>query len=198
MNKSILMVGVGGQGTILTSKIISEGLLRQGYDVKMCEIHGMAQRGGSVTTQIKFGDKVYSTVIGTGEADVLVAFEKVEAARYLHCLKPGGALIVNDLEIYSLPVLSGAAKYPSDLEKKLAEKLPHAKIMNANETARELGNEKVQNMVMLGLLVKTLELEEIDWESIIKEFVPQRFHDMNIQAFQAGIKYRKEKNHVSL
>jgi Pyruvate:ferredoxin oxidoreductase and related 2-oxoacid:ferredoxin oxidoreductases, gamma subunit len=110
--KSILLVGVGGQGTILVSKILSQGLMKAGYDVKMSEIHGMSQRGGSVTTQIKFGDKVYSPSIGIGEADILVAFEKLEAARYIGNLKKGGVLVVNDEEMYPLPVLTGQAEVP--------------------------------------------------------------------------------------
>ena len=111
MTKNLLLVGVGGQGTILVSKILSQGLVEEGYDVKMSEIHGMAQRGGSVTTQIRFGDKVYSPNICEGEADVLVAFEKVEAVRYIRQLRKGGTLIVNDVEIYPLPVLTGKEKY---------------------------------------------------------------------------------------
>ena len=123
MTKSILMAGVGGQGTILMSKILSEGLIREGYDVKMCEIHGMAQRGGSVTTQIKFGDKVWSTCVDIAEADVLVAFEKAEAMRFLPNLKKDGILVVNDYEIYSLPVLTGAASYPADINEQLKKKV---------------------------------------------------------------------------
>lgn len=187
MVKSILIVGVGGQGTILMSKILSEGLIRQGYDVKMCEIHGMAQRGGSVTTQVKYGDKVYSTCINNNEADVLVAFEKVEAARYLSNLKEGGSLIVNDLEIYSLPVLTGAAVYPENIEKALAEKVPLT-LINANQIARELGNEKAQNMVLLGKLVKVLELENANWEEIICEFLPEKLHEISINAYKSGLK----------
>lgn len=187
MVKSILMVGVGGQGTILTSKILSEGLLRQGYDVKMCEIHGMAQRGGSVTTQIKFGDKVYSTCIGDGEADVLVSFEKVEAARYLSSLKIDGTLVVNDFAVYSLPVLTGAATYPEHIVDTLAAKAAHLKCFNANGAAAELGNEKAQNMIVLGMVVKALGLEQIGWESIIKDFLPENLHALNIKAYQIGL-----------
>ena len=121
MVKSILFVGVGGQGIILASKILTQGLIKFGYDVKMSEVHGMAQRGGSVTTQVRYGEKVYSPLIGDGEADVIVAFEKIEAVRYLKYLKEGGSLVVNDYEIYSLPILIGAEQYPENIIEKLQE-----------------------------------------------------------------------------
>ena len=158
MAKSILLVGVGGQGTILASKILTEGLLRLGYDVKMSEIHGMAQRGGSVTTQIKFGEKVYSPCIGRGEADVIIAFEKVEAVRWLSHLKEDGTLLVNDYEIYSLPVLLGQEKYPENVIEKLKEKVTKFKALNAAQIAEDLGNIKAQNIVLLGALIKALDL----------------------------------------
>ena len=160
--KSILLVGVGGQGTILASKILSEGLVRKGYDVKMSEIHGMSQRGGSVTTHVRLGTKVASPVVPEGEADVLVAFEKVEAVRWLKYLKKGGRLVVNNFEIYSLPVLTGAAKYPDDVVEKLKKEVPNFKIFNAGEVAEDLDNIKAQNIVLLGALVKAMELEDID------------------------------------
>lgn len=187
MTKSLLLVGVGGQGTILVSKILSEGLLQEGYDVKMSEIHGMAQRGGSVTTQIKFGDKVYTSSIGEGEADVLVAFEKVEAARYVNQLKKGGRLVVNDMEIFPLPVLTGLEEYPFDIMEELKEKVDHIKVVNAGEVAEEIGEPRVQNIVMLGALVKALDLENIDWKRIIKEYLPESFHEVNIKAFERGL-----------
>ncbi|NLY72547.1 MAG: indolepyruvate oxidoreductase subunit beta [Tissierellia bacterium] len=187
MTKSLLLVGVGGQGTILVSKILSEGLLEAGYDVKMSEIHGMSQRGGSVTTQIKFGEKVYTSSIAEGEADVLVAFEKVEAARYLPLLKKTGALVVNDEEIYPLPVLSGLEEYPFDVMEELKEKVGRIKVLKASEMAKELGEPRSQNIIMLGALIKALELEEIDWVELIKRFLPQRFHEVNIEAFNRGL-----------
>lgn len=185
--KSILLVGVGGQGTILASKILSEGLVRKGYDVKMSEIHGMSQRGGSVTTHVRFGTKVASPVVPEGEADVLVAFEKVEAVRWLKYLKKGGRLVVNNFEIYSLPVLTGAAKYPDEVVEKLGKEVPGLKIFNAGEIAEELGNIKAQNVVLLGALVKAMELEDIDWESVLKELVPPKLLDLNLKAFKAGL-----------
>ncbi len=186
--KSILLVGVGGQGTILASKILSEGLVRKGYDVKMSEIHGMSQRGGSVTTHVRFGTKVASPVVPEGEADVLVAFEKVEAVRWLRYLKKGGKLVVNNYEIYSLPVLTGAAKYPENVVEKLEKEVPGLKVFNAGEIAEGLGNIKAQNVVLLGALVKAMKLEDIDWESVIKDIVPPKLLDLNIKAFKAGLK----------
>ena len=189
MTKSILMAGVGGQGTILMSKILSEGLIREGYDVKMCEIHGMAQRGGSVTTQIRFGEKVWSTCIGTGEADVLVAFEKAEAMRFLPSLKADGILIANDYEIYSLPVLTGAAVYPDNISDLLRERVAaeHLHLFNANGIAAELGNERAQNMVLLGTTVKALGLTDIDWPSVICRFLPEKLQALNLKAYEAGL-----------
>lgn len=185
--KSILFVGVGGQGIILASKILTEGLVRFGYDVKMSEVHGMAQRGGSVTTQVRFGEKVYSPLIGMGEADVIVAFEKVEAARWLQYLKPQGTLVVNDYELYSVPVLIGAEQYPEGVIEKLKDAVPNIKIFNAAKKAEEIGNIKAQNVVLLGALIKALGLTELDWESVIKEQVPEKFYDLNLKGFKAGI-----------
>jgi len=185
--KSILLAGVGGQGTILASKILSEGLLRKGYDVKMSEIHGMSQRGGSVTTHVRFGTKVASPIVPEGEADVLVAFEKVEAVRWLKYLKKGGRLVVNDYEIYSLPVLTGAAKYPEHITDKLKTEVPDIKIFNAGEIAESLGNIKAQNIVLLGALVKAMGLEDLDWEQVLKENIPSKLYDLNLMAFKAGL-----------
>ena len=185
--KSILLVGVGGQGTILASKILSEGLVRKDYDVKMSEIHGMSQRGGSVTTHVRFGSKVSSPIVPVGEADVLVAFEKVEAVRWLNYLKKDGTLVVNDFEIYSLPVLTGAAVYPDGIIEKLMAEVPKLKVLNAGAMAEEIGNIKAQNVVLLGALVKAMGLESLDWESVIKELVPARLLELNIAAFKAGL-----------
>lgn len=185
--KSILLVGVGGQGTILASKILTEGLVRKGYDVKMSEIHGMSQRGGSVTTHVRYGTKVASPVVPMGEADVLVAFEKVEAVRWLAYLKKSGALVVNNFEIYSLPVLIGAAKYPDEVIEKLKEEVPNVKEFNAGKIAEELGNIKAQNVVLLGALVKAMKLEDLDWESVITDTVPPKLLSLNLEAFKAGL-----------
>lgn len=185
--KSILLVGVGGQGTILASKILSEGLARKGYDVKMSEIHGMSQRGGSVTTHVRYGSRVASPVVPKGEADILVAFEKVEAVRWLDYLKEGGSLVVNDHEIYSLPVLTGAAKYPDAIIEKLKAAVPNIKVFNAGKIAEELGNIKAQNTVLLGALVKAMELEDIDWAVVLEELIPPKLLQLNMSSFQAGM-----------
>lgn len=187
MTKSILFVGVGGQGIILASKILTEGLVRFGYDVKMSEVHGMAQRGGSVTTQVRFGEKVYSPLIGLGEADVVVAFEKVEAARWANYLKDGGTIVINDYEIYSLPVLIGQESYPEKVIENMKEKIEHVKVFNAADVATELGNIKTQNIVLLGALIKALELDNLDWEEVIKESLPEKMHEINIKALRAGM-----------
>ena len=185
--KSILLVGVGGQGTILASKILSEGLMQMGYDVKMSEIHGMAQRGGSVSTHVRFGPRVASPVISPGEADVLVAFEKVEAARWIDHLKPSGALVVNDYEIYSLPVLLGSAVYPQGLNERLRETVQNVKIFNAGRIAEDLGNIKAQNVVLLGALIKAMGLDSLDWTEVLRGIVPPKLFDLNVKALRAGM-----------
>lgn len=187
-NKSILFVGVGGQGIILSSKILTEGLVRFGFDVKMSEVHGMAQRGGSVTTQVRFGDKIYSPLIGVGQADIIVAFEKVEGARYLQYLKPDGVLIINNFEIHSVPVLIGNEQYPVDVVDRLKEAVPNTLIIDAAEISEKLGNIKAQNIVLLGALVKAIGLENLKWEEVISENVPDKYYDLNVRAFRAGLK----------
>lgn len=187
MVKSILFVGVGGQGIILASKILTEGLVRFGYDVKMSEVHGMAQRGGSVTTQVRFGEKVYSPLIGFGEADVVVSFEKVEAARWANYLKDGGTMVINDYEIYSLPVLIGQEAYPDNVIDKIKETIKSVKVFSAAEVAEKMGNIKTQNIVMLGALIKALNLDNLDWEEVIRENLPEKMHEINIKALRAGM-----------
>jgi indolepyruvate ferredoxin oxidoreductase beta subunit len=184
---NILLVGVGGQGTILASKVLSEGLVRAGYDVKMSEIHGMSQRGGSVSTHVRFGGRVYSPVIGEGEADILVSFEKVEAVRWLSYLRRGGALVVNDYEIHPLSVLTGAAEYPGDVTDRLRAEVPGLSVVRAGGIALELGNVKAQNIVLLGALVRGMKLDDIDWRAVLKELIPQRMLDLNTRAFEAGL-----------
>lgn len=187
MTKSILFVGVGGQGIILASKILTDGLVKFGYDVKMSEVHGMAQRGGSVTTQVRFGEKVYSPLIGTGEADVVVAFEKLEAARWISFLRPGGSLVVNDYEIYSMPVLIGKEPYPENVLEKLKDEIPNTKIFNAAEAAENIGNIKTQNIVLLGALIKALGLHNMDWAQVVGDNLPEKMHEINIKALKAGM-----------
>lgn len=184
--KSILLVGVGGQGTILASKILSTGLVEAGYDVKMSEIHGMSQRGGSVSTQVRYGDKVNSPVIGVGEADILVSFEAMEALRYLEYLKPEGKVVVNDYEIPSAPILMGKADYPENVVGMIEEKVDTS-VLKAAEIAHDLGNPKVMNIVLLGALVKAMDLTDIDWEEVIRNNVKEKFIDINIKALHEGM-----------
>ena len=192
MTKSIMLVGVGGQGTILASKLLTTGLMNAGYDVKMSEIHGMSQRGGSVSSQVRYGEKVYSPVIEIGGADILVSFEKMEALRWLEYLKPEGKIVVNNYRIDSIPVLTGKAIYK---EKEIEDGLNrlNATIINAADKAKELGNSKVMNIILLGALVKSMSLEDIDWESIIRENIKEKFVDINLQAFKKGMEMVSEE-----
>lgn len=185
--RSILFVGVGGQGTILASKILTEGLLEAGFDVKMSEVHGMAQRGGSVTTQVRFGEKVHSPLIEKGTADVIVAFEKSEAARWVPFLRKDGALVVNDYEIHPVTVLIGQEKYPENINENLASVVENIKIINAAHLAEELGNIKAQNVILLGALIKALKLENINWDQIIEKSVPSKIVELNKLALRKGI-----------
>ncbi|MBZ9687647.1 indolepyruvate oxidoreductase subunit beta [Clostridium estertheticum] len=186
-SKNVLFVGVGGQGTILASKILTEGLLKSGYDVKMSEVHGMAQRGGSVTTQVRFGEKVYSPLIEKGKVDVIVSFEKSEAARYLPYLKKDGYIVVNDYEIHPVPVLTGKEKYPENVNERLTEVVHNVVVINAAEIAKNLGNIKAQNVVLLGATIKVLKLENINWEEVISDIVPPKAIEINRKAFSAGM-----------
>ncbi|MBQ0055544.1 MAG: indolepyruvate oxidoreductase subunit beta [Synergistaceae bacterium] len=185
--KSILLVGVGGQGTILASKILSEGLARKGFDIKMSEIHGMSQRGGSVSTHVRYGSKVASPIVSEGEADVLVAFEKSEAVRWLNYLKKGGWLVVNNYEIKSLPVLTGLAEYPEQVIEQLNAAVENVKIFNATQIARELGNERAQNIVLLGALIKALGIADMDWDSVLEQLMPAKVVELNKKALHAGM-----------
>ena len=187
MTKSIMLVGVGGQGTILASKLLTIGLMQEGYDVKMSEIHGMSQRGGSVSSQIRYSkDKVYSPVIEIGGADMIVSFEKVEALRYLKYLKEGGTIVANNYKMESVATITGSAECKvEEVDEKLKEL--HAKVINAADKAVELGNEKVMNIILLGTVIKGMHLEEIDWEQIIKDNVKEKFIDINIRALHEGM-----------
>ncbi|WZL74524.1 indolepyruvate oxidoreductase subunit beta [Clostridiaceae bacterium 35-E11] len=188
--KNVLLVGVGGQGIILASKILAQGLIRAGYDVKMSEVHGMAQRGGSVTTQVRFGEKVYSPIIGKGQADVVVAFEKMEALRWLDHLRVGGKVVVNDYEIPSAPILVGSARYPENVIQILNEKA-NTTIFKAANIAKELGNIKTMNVVMVGALAKAMGLDEVNWEEVVKDSVKEKFVEINIEAFKKGMEQIK-------
>jgi indolepyruvate ferredoxin oxidoreductase beta subunit len=186
MTKSVLLVGVGGQGTILASKLLTIGLMEAGYDVRMSEIHGMSQRGGSVSSHVRFGDNVHSPVIEPGGADILVAFEKMEGLRWLNHLKPGGKAVVNDFQINSMPILTGKFDYPEAIEDDLRN-IADANVINVTAMAEELGNPKVMNVMLLGTVVKNMELTDVDWEKVISENVKPKFIDLNIAAFKKGL-----------
>lgn len=187
MTKSIMLVGVGGQGTILASKLLTIGLMEAGYDVKMSEIHGMSQRGGSVSSQVRYSeDNVYSPVIEIGAADMIVSFEKMEALRYLKYLKPEGKVVVNNYRLNSVSTLVGKFEYKEEEIDSELKRL-NAKIIDAAKEAEELGNAKVMNVILLGSLVKSMGLEKIHWEDIIRKNVKEKFIDLNIKAFRVGI-----------
>lgn len=184
--KNILLVGVGGQGTILVSKILSNGLVNAGYDVKMSEIHGMAQRGGSVSTQVRYGKKVYSPIIGKGQADILVSFETMEAFRWLEFLNPKGKVVVNDYQIPSAPILMGKQEYPEGVLERIQEKADTT-VIKAAQIAEELGNAKAMNVVLFGALVKAMGLTDIDWEEMIRSHVKANAVEVNLRALKAGM-----------
>lgn len=188
MTKNILLTGVGGQGTILAAKMLTIGLMEAGYDVKMSEIHGMSQRGGDVTSQVRYSDgKVYSPVIEKGTADIIVSFEKIEALRRLDYLKEGGIVIVNTEEIPSMTVLTGQQEYPQDVIEEIKSAAGRVVELDASQKAQELGTVKAANVILLGALVKAMELEHIDWEGIIRSNVKEAFVNLNLQAIKAGM-----------
>ena len=182
---NIMVVGVGGQGTLLTSRIIGKAALAKGYDVKLSEVHGMAQRGGSVVTFVRFGDKVFEPVVEEGEVDVLISFERLEAQRYAHFLKPNGVLIVNDTRIDPMTVVIGAASYPEGIIESLKERHT-VYTVDGGKVARELGNSKVLNSVVLGLAAKYIGFSEDEWLAVIEKTVPQKTVEINKEAFRAG------------
>lgn len=184
--KNILLVGVGGQGTILVGKILSSGLINAGYEVKMSEVHGMSQRGGSVSNQVRFGKKVYSPIMGRGQADILVSFEMMETLRWIEYLNPHGKVIINDYQIPSAPILAGKTDYPRKIGETIAGKVDTS-IIKAADIATKIGNARTMNIVLLGALVKGLQLTDIDWESAIRDNIKPELADINIAAFKAGL-----------
>lgn len=185
MTKNIMLIGVGGQGTILASKLLTIGLMEQGYDVKMSEIHGMSQRGGSVSSQVRYGEKVESTVIEKGSADIIIAFEKMEALRALDYLKPDGTVVVNNLEIDSMPIQVGKFEYPSDVIDVLKSKAKTV-VVEASKMAKEMGNSRVTNMILFGTIIKSMQLEDIDWKRVLSENIKPNLVDINLKAIELG------------
>ncbi len=182
---NIMVVGVGGQGTLLTSRIIGKTALEAGYDVKLSEVHGMAQRGGSVVTFVRFGEKVYEPVCEEGEVDVLISFERLEALRYAHFLKKDGILIVNDTRIDPMTVVIGAKQYPENIIENL--KTTHTVYsIDGLKIAKELGNSKVLNSVVLGLSAKHIGFSQDEWIAMIEKTVPPKTVEINKLAFKKG------------
>lgn len=184
--KSILIAGVGGQGTLLASRVLGNTMLERGYDVKVSEVHGMSQRGGSVVTYVRFGDRVASPVILDGEADIILAFEQLEAARYLPCLKEGGTLIVNTQQIDPMPVVTGTMEYPQGLIEAIEAKGCNVLALDALALAQQAGSVKAVNVVMIGAMAKYLELDKETWLESVKATVPSKFLELNVKAFELG------------
>jgi indolepyruvate ferredoxin oxidoreductase beta subunit len=188
--KNLILCGVGGQGTILFSKILSNGLVEYGYDVKMTEVHGMSQRGGGVSTEIRYGDKVNSPLVKKGEADIIIGFEQMETYRWLDYLKTDGTVIVNDYRIPSVPILIGDIDYPEGIMDDIKSKVNMVSV-DALKEAQNLGNGKAMNIIMLGVTVKKLGLEKLDWEKYLTENIKPRFIDLNLKAFQVGLDLKR-------
>jgi len=187
--KDIMIVGVGGQGSLLASKLLGSLLLAENYDVKVSEVHGMSQRGGSVVTYVRFGDKVYSPITDKGCADMIVSFELLEAARYTEYLKDGGTIVVNTQEINPITVITGATKYPENLLGKMEEKKISVDAVDALSLANEAGSAKAVNIVLMGVLSKYFDIPEKAWLDAIERCVPAKFVELNKKAFLLG------KNH---
>lgn len=183
--KSIMIVGVGGQGTLLTSRILGGITQEAGYDVKLSEVHGMAQRGGSVVTFVRYGEKVAEPIVEEGQADVLIAFERLEALRYAHFLKKDGVMVINDWRIDPITVVTGAAKYPENIIENLSGKYK-VYTVNAMEEAIRLGNAKAFNVIVLGLAARHMDFTREDWLTIIEKTVPEKTIEINQKAFLLG------------
>lgn len=184
--KSIMFAGVGGQGTLLASKLLGYVLLSEGYDVKMSEVHGMSQRGGSVVTYVRYGDKVYSPIVSQGEADVIVAFEKLEGLRWVPYLKKDGILILNTQQIDPMPVITGEVQYPADIEERIAKIGAKVLTKDAYTDAIACGSVKAVNVVLIGVLARVMELPKETFFNAIDEIVKPQFREMNKKAFLAG------------
>jgi len=185
--KNVMIVGVGGQGSLLASKLLGRLLLGKGYDIKVSEVHGMSQRGGSVVTYVRFGDKVYSPVIDKGQADFIVSFELLEAARWTEYLKPGGKIITNTQQVNPMPVIIGAAQYPENLLEKMKAAGLDVDGVDALSLAEQAGSSKAVNLVLMGRLSKYFDIPAEDWMEAIEASVPAKFLEMNKKAFNLGL-----------
>ncbi len=186
MTKNIMIVGVGGQGSLLASKLLGRLLLEEGCDVKVSEVHGMSQRGGSVVTYVRFGEKVYSPVIDAGQADFIVSFEKLEAARWMPFLKPDGIVVVNNQEIDPMPVITGAAQYPAGLLEKMKAGGAKVDSVDALALAEKAGSAKAVNLVLMGRLSRYFDIPEEKWLKAVEACVPPKFLEINKKAFALG------------
>ncbi len=186
MVKNILIVGVGGQGALLASKTLGQVILDSGYDVKVSEVHGMSQRGGSVVTYVRYGDKVYSPIVDKGEADFIVSFEMLEAARYLDYLKKTGQIVVNTQQIAPMPVITGNAEYPQDLQDRIKDLEIKIDAIDCLSLALQAGSAKAVNIVLMGRLSKYMDFSEDAWISAIEKQVKPQFLDLNKKAFRLG------------
>jgi indolepyruvate ferredoxin oxidoreductase beta subunit len=185
--KNIMIVGVGGQGTLLASKLLGHVLLQQGYDVKVSEVHGMSQRGGSVVTYVRFGEKVYSPVIDKGEADVIISFEKLEAMRWIEFLKKDGRIITNTQEVDPMPVITGAAQYPENIVEKMEAAGAKVDAKDFLAIANEAGSAKAVNIALMGRLSTYFpEIPDEVWQNAIDALVPAKFLELNKKAFELG------------
>lgn len=184
--KNIMIVGVGGQGSLLASKLLGKLFLSRGYDVKVSEVHGMSQRGGSVVTYVRYGDKVYSPIIDKGQADFILSFELLEAARWTEYLKPGGRIVTNTQQINPMPVITGAAQYPQGLVEEMRRAGMDVDAFDALSLAEEAGSAKAVNIVLLGRLSKSFDFSRAEWEQAIQESVPPKFLELNLRAFALG------------
>ena len=186
MTKNIMIVGVGGQGTLLASRILGNAVISEGYDVKVSEVHGMSQRGGSVVTYIRFGDKVYSPIITEGEADFIISFEKLEAARYAKYLNQNGTIVVNTQQIDPMPVIIGAAEYPTNVLDELTAKGLKVEALDALTLAEQAGSSKAVNIVLMGKVAKQFGISYDKWITAIENTVAPKFVEMNKKAFDLG------------
>lgn len=188
--KSIMIVGVGGQGTLLSSRLLGAVLTTKGYDVKVSEVHGMSQRGGSVVTYVKYGEEVYSPIIEKGEADYILSFEQLEAARWLPYLKQGGKLIVNTQKIDPMPVVIGAAEYPQGVIEAISETGTDITSIDALSLAVEAGSSKAVNVVLMGVLASKTDIAYDTWVEAVKATVPAKFLELNLKAFDLGYNFK--------
>jgi len=186
--KSVMIVGVGGQGSLLASRILGNVLLNQGFDVKVSEVHGMSQRGGSVVTYVKYGKKVYSPVIEKGEADIIISFEELESARWLPYLKKGGHLITSAQKIDPMPVITGNMKYPEDISGKLKNMGVDIISVDALGLAEQAGTSKASNVVLMGVLSTKMGFDDTVWQNSLEQCVPPKFLELNKKAFALGVK----------